>query len=112
MRAWGLERGAAGRAGRAPGEHRRPLGGQPAVLERVEARWGLAPGQAALREAVGLLLQSAAVGAGFCLAIIAAQDELKCDAPGRALVALRDRCRMQAILPEVVASPQHLHALA
>jgi len=84
MRAFGLEGGAAVRAGRGPVEKRLNLVLQQAFLKRVEELFGLPECQAQMLDALGVLLQGDEVGDGFCLAIIAAHDELEFDAHGRA----------------------------
>jgi hypothetical protein len=111
MIAFGFEGSAAVRAGRAPVEKRLHLVLQETFLDRGEELFGLPECQAQMLNALSVLLQGDDVSNGFCLAIIAAHDELEFDAHGRAPPGLSGRCMMQAILPEFVVYPQHLHAL-
>jgi hypothetical protein len=111
MIAFGFEGSAAVRADRAPVEKRRNLMLQQAFLDRGEELFGLPECQAQVLDTLGVLLQSDDVSNGFFLAIIAAHDELEFDAHRRAPLELHGGCMMQAILPEFIAYPQHLHAL-
>jgi hypothetical protein len=111
MIAFGFEGSAAVRAGRAPIEKRLHLVVQQAFLDRGEELFGLPECQAQMLDALRVLLQGNDVSNGFFLAIIAAHDELEFDAHGRAPPGLIGRCMMQAILPEFIDYPQHLHAL-
>jgi hypothetical protein len=111
MIAFGFEGSAAVRAGRAPVEKRLNLMVQQAFLDRGEELVGFPECQAQVLDTLGVLLQGDNVSDGFFPAIIAAHDELEFDAHGRDPPGLSGRCMMQAILPEFVAYPQHLHAL-
>ena len=88
-----------------------PLVLQQVFLDRVEELFSLSEGQAQMLDALRVLLQGNDISDGFFLAIIGAHDELEFDAHGRAPLGLSGRCMMQAILPEFVDYPQHLHAL-
>jgi hypothetical protein len=82
MIAFGFERGAAVRAGRAPVEKRLNLVLQQAFLERGEELFGLRERQAQMLNALGVLLQGDEVCHRFFTAIIATHDQLQFDAHG------------------------------
>ena len=111
LRAFGFEGGATVRAGRAAVEKCLHLVLQQAFLDRGEELFGLRERQAQMLNALGVLLQGDEVCHRFFPAIIAAHDELEFDAHGRAPPGLSGGGMMQAILPEFVDYPQHLHAL-
>jgi len=111
MRAFGFEGSAAVRAGCARIEKRLNLVLEQALLDRVEELFGLLECQAQMLDALGVLPQGDDIGDGFLMAIIAAQDELEFDVHGKTPPGLSGGCMMQAILPEFVEYPQHLHAL-
>jgi hypothetical protein len=67
--------------------------------------------QAQMLETCVVLFQDDDVGDGGFMAIIITNDELQFDAHGGASLGLGGRGMMQAILPEIVPYPQHLHAL-
>jgi hypothetical protein len=82
-----------------------------AVLDGGEELLRLYERQAQMLNACGVLLQGDEVGYRFFTAIIAAQDQLQFDVHGECSSGLSGGGMMQAILPEFVNYPQHLHAL-
>ena len=84
---------------------------QQAFLDGVEELFGLLERQAQMLDTLVVFLQGDNVGDGFFLAIIVAHDELQFHTHGGASPGSGGGGMMQAILPEFVAYPQHLHAL-
>jgi hypothetical protein len=111
MIAFDLQRDAAVWAGCAHVEKRINLLLKQVFLDGIQELFGLPACQTQMLDALGVFLQGDDVGNGFFMAIIAAHDELEFDTHGRAPPGLSNGCMMQAILPEFVDYPQHLHAL-
>src|SRR5712691_3358040 len=111
MTAFHLEWDAAVLARGARVEKRVHLSLEHALLDGFEELLRLRERQAQVLDALGVLLQGDDIGDGFFLIIIAAHDELEFHTHGGAPPGLSRGGMMQAILPEFVASPQHLHAL-
>src|SRR6266446_5564557 len=96
---------------RARVEKRVDLSLEEAVLGGAEELFGLRQGQPEMLDTSVVFVEGDDIGDGLFMTLIAAHDELKFDTHTGASPGLSGRQMIQAIVPEVIRSPQHLPAL-
>src|SRR6267154_1596449 len=106
-----LEQGATVRARRTWVEKGGDLLLQQVSLQGAEELFGLRQGQPEMLDTSVVFVEGDDIGDGLFMTLIAAHDELKFDTHTGASPGLSGRRMIQAIVPEVLRSPQHLPAL-